>query len=284
MTSLASWPPTSTMSTMVSSSNQAKDSTYNFYWCKLPHTTGEDHFQLQGRDGDWWYCCSCCKPNIRNSCNDTSLLGGLTPATGKMRFHPMDQQDFIINCTPNALQFIAVINHKMSNIEFAKGELGEWPNMSRFVVDGKLVHKGHPWKHFHSPKEMAQDCKEGNNQVMLGKGELSFIWLGVPTQLKDGSWFIQFPTMDDFLGTPVENLCPSPSTVAIGHKVKNLTKQQYDDMVEFVEVLVNNGLVEFGRHNQWYRDHCAKAQQLRFPDDDELVEAFVILHISLIES
>ena len=42
--------------------NQAKDSPYNFYWCKLPHTTGEDHFQLQGFDSEWWYCCSCCKP------------------------------------------------------------------------------------------------------------------------------------------------------------------------------------------------------------------------------
>ena len=155
----------------------------------------------------------------------------------------MDQPEFIINCTPNAVQFIAVINNKMTNIEYARGELGEWPNMSRIVVDGKLVHKGFPWKHFHSPKEMAQDCKEGNNQAMLGKGERSFIWLGVPTQLKDGSWFIQFPTMDDFIGTPVENLCPSD--VAIGHKVKNLSKQQYDDIVEFVGMLVNHGLMEF---------------------------------------
>jgi len=149
---------------------------------------------------------------------------------------------------------------------------------------------------------MAQDCKVGNNQVMLGKGEQSFIWLGVPTLQPNGSWFIQFPTMDDFLGTPVENLCPSPSTVAIGHKVKNFSKQQYDDMVEFVGMLVNDGMMEFGKHNQWYRDHCIQAQQLRFPlrsipmprfatydpveipvpDDDESIEACVILHISLI--
>ena len=209
--------------------------------------------------------CSCCKPNIRNSCNDTCVLGALSPATGKLRFNSMDQPEFVINCTPNAVQFIAVINYKMTNIEYARGELGEWPNMSRVVVDGKLVHKGEPWIHFHSPKEMAQDCKDGNNQAMLGKGELSFIWLGVP-QRKDSSWFIQYPTMDDFIGTPVENLCPSPSTVAIGHKVQNLSKQQYDDMVEFVANLSTqqyDGLKEFGMHNQWYRDHCIKAQQLR---------------------
>jgi hypothetical protein len=223
----------------------------------------------------------------------------------------MDKPDLNIKCTPNAVQFITVINYKISNIEYALGQLGEWPNLSRIVVDDKLVHKGHPWIHFHSPKEMAQDCKEGNNQAMLGKGEHSFIWLGVPSQLHDGSLFIQFPTIDDFIGTPVENLCPSPSTVAIGHKVKNITKQQYDDMVEFVRMLAF-GMKEFGRHNQWYRDHCTLAQQLRLPHlrlssipmpsfassvpatiivnpidmpvpDDDPVEACVILHISLIE-
>ena len=81
MTSMASMAsmtmPMETMTSLASAhvkGNQAKDSEYNFYWCKLPHITGEDHFQLQGFDSEWWYCCSCCKPNIRNTCNNTLSL------------------------------------------------------------------------------------------------------------------------------------------------------------------------------------------------------------------
>jgi hypothetical protein len=257
-------------STASDTGSLAKDSPFNIYWCKLPHLTGEDHFQLRGSDGELWYSCSCCKPNIRNSCNDTSILGAQSPASGKIRVSSLDTPDLFIECTPNAVQFIAVINRKMSNLEYATGELGEWPNLSRTVVDGRLVHKGAPWIHFSSPDELAQDCKVGRNDVMLGKGESSFIWLGVPTICKDGSWFLQFPTIDDFIDTPLEDLIIS--NVARGHRVRNITQLQYYSIVKFVRQADDMG--EFGQYNQWYRDHCSRAQLHRYPIQEPLVDTY----------